>query len=143
MTIRNVKISNDYDWVHSDGYDICSVNTALIDNLSAVTGNDALDAKGTSSNPMLNITYSSCVAFSHRGAGTKIGDQASGEGNNILFTNIDAVTCYRGMSISHDQGSALYTNIFFKNVRVEQIYNSGTGGEFVVATILFLDLLRR
>lgn len=137
VVIRNVKMLNDYDWVHSDGYDICSCDTALVDNCLAVTGDDAFDAKGTSSNPMLNITYSTCVAFSHRGCGVKIGNQATGVGNGIHFTNIDAVECYRGMSISHDEGSALYTNLYFDKVRVETIYNSGTGGEYQVAPFVF------
>ncbi len=140
VTIQNVKLLNDYEWIHSDGYDICSTDTALVDNCLSLTGDDALDAKGTSANPVTNVTYSNCVAFTHKGCGTKIGDQVTGIANNIRFVNIDAVECYRGMSISHDEGTAGYTNIYFTNVRTEKIVGTSTSGEFQVAPFVFWTL---
>ena len=137
VTVRNVKLLNDYNVIHNDGYDICSVANAVVDNCLAVTGDDCFCPKATSSNPLTNITYMNDVSYALHGAGTKVGDQASGTTSSITFSNIDVVSGYRGMSISHDQGSALYTNIYFNNVRTETINNIGTSGEFRTAPFVF------
>lgn len=137
VTVRNVKLFNDYNVIHNDGYDICSVSNAVVDNCLAVTGDDCFCPKASSSNPLINILYMNDVSYSLHGAGTKVGDQASGTTSNITFTNIDVISGYRGMSISHDEGSAAYSNITFNNVRTETINNIGTSGEFRTAPFVF------
>ncbi len=137
VTVRNVKMFNDYDVIHNDGYDICATDTATVDNCLAVTGDDCFCAKATSSNPLINVTYMNDVSYALHGAGTKVGDQASGTTSSITFSNIDVISGYRGMSISHDQGSAAYSNITFNNVRTETIHNIGTSGEFQTAPFVF------
>ena len=77
------------------------------------------------------------VSYALHGAGTKVGDQASGTTSGITFSNIDVISGYRGMSISHDQGTAGYSNINFNNVRTEAIHNIGTSGEFQTAPFVF------
>ena len=137
VTVRNVKMFNDYDVIHNDGYDICATDTATVDNCLAVTGDDCFCAKATSSNPLINVTYMNDVSYALHGAGTKVGDQASGTTSSITFSNIDVISGYRGISISHDQGTASYSNINFNNVRTETIHNIGTSGEFRTAPFVF------
>ncbi len=140
VTVRNVKMFNDYDVIHNDGYDICATDTATVDNCLAVTGDDCFCAKATSSNPLINVTYMNDVSYALHGAGTKVGDQASGTTSSITFSNIDVIAGYRGMSISHDDGTAAYSNINFYDVRTETIQNIGTSGEFRTAPFVFWTL---
>ncbi len=140
VMVRNVKMFNDYDVIHNDGFDICATDTATVDNCFAVTGDDCFCAKATSSNPLINVTYMNSVSYALHGAGTKVGDQASGTTSSITFTNIDVISGYRGMSISHDDGTAAYSNINFYDVRTETIHNIGTSGEFRTAPFVFWTL---
>jgi polygalacturonase len=136
VTFQNVKLLNDYNWIHSDGYDICSTTNALVDNCLGVTGDDVFDGKVSSTNALENVTYSNDVAYSDKGAGTKMGVQARGPANNVSFTNIDVVSGYRGISLAHDDGTGAWTDIHCTDIRTETIVGSSTGGEFRVAPLL-------
>jgi polygalacturonase len=91
VTIQNVKMLDDFNWIHSDGYDIVSTDTATIDNCLGITGDDTFDAKAGDTNPVTNIIYSNDVGYSHGGDGTKVGDQSTGAASNIIFGNIQVV----------------------------------------------------
>ncbi len=140
VIIQNVKMLDDFEWIHSDGYDIVSTDTALIDNCLGVTGDDTFDAKAGDTNPTTNITYSNDVGYSWGGDGTKVGVQARGTASNILFSNIEVVAGQRAVSISHDQGTATYSNIRFKNIHMENLEGSSHSGEFLVAPIVIWTL---
>jgi polygalacturonase len=140
VTVQNVKLLNDYDYTHSDGFDMCSSDTVLVDNCLGVTGDDVFDAKAPANNPEVNVTYSNSVAYSHRGCGVKVGVQCDSTADNITFSNIDVISGYRGMSISHDQGTAAYTNINFYDVRTESISDIGHSGQFQSAPFVFWTL---
>ena len=136
VTIQNVKMLDDFDWVHSDGYDIVSTDTALIDNCLGVTGDDTFDAKAGDTNPVTNIVYSNDVGYSHEGDGTKVGDQSTGGASNIIFSNIEVVAGQRAVSISHDEGTAAWSNIHFNDIHMENLEGSSTSGEFVVGPLV-------
>jgi polygalacturonase len=140
VTIQNVKMLDDFTWVHSDGYDIVSTNTALIDNCLGVTGDDTFDAKAGDTNPITNIIYSNDVGYSWEGDGTKVGVQATGTASNIIFSNIQVVAGQRAVSISHDEGTAAYSDIHFNDIHMENIEGSSTSGEFLVAPIVIWSL---
>ena len=136
VAIKNVKLLNDYTWIHSDGFDICSTTNALVDNCLGVTGDDVFDAKGNSTNPLANVTYSNSVAYSFKGTGTKIGVGAKSRTDNISFNNIDVVAAQRGVSLSHDEGSGVWTNIHCTDIRTETIVGTSTSGQFLVAPLV-------
>jgi polygalacturonase len=136
VTIQNVKMLDDSNWIHSDGYDIVSTDTALIDNCLGVTGDDTFDAKAGDSNPVTNIIYSNNVGYSHGGDGTKVGDQSTGAASNIIFSNIQVVAGQRAVSISHDEGTAAWTNIHFNDIHMENLEGSSSSGEFLVAPLV-------
>jgi polygalacturonase len=135
VTIQNVKMVNDFKWIHSDGYDIVSTSNAVIDNCLAVTGDDAFDAKAMDTNPLKNILYSNDVAYTWGGDGTKVGDQSTGTTSNIIFNNIEVVAGQRAVSISHDQGDASFSDIHFNDIHMENLEGSSTSGEFQVGPI--------
>ena len=139
VTIQNVKMLDDFNWVHSDGYDIVSTNTALIDNCLGVTGDDTFDAKAGDTNPITNIIYSNDVAYS--GAdGTKVGVQSMGGASNIIFSNIQVIAGQRAVSIAHDEGTASWSDIHFNDIHMENLVGSSTSGEFLVAPIVIWSL---
>ncbi len=140
VSIRNVKMVNDYNWLHSDGYDICSTSNAVVDNCLGVTGDDVFCAKGTSSNPLNNVTYSNGVTYGGNGDGTKMGVGAICNSNNVVFSNIDVILGQRAVSVSHDENSGNWTNIHFNDIRMENSEGSLTSGEYLDAPIVIWTL---
>ena len=140
VTIQNVKMLDDFKWIHSDGYDIVSTTNATVDNCLGVTGDDTFDAKAGDTNPLTNIVYSNNVGYSWKGTGTKVGVQSKGTASNIVFTNIHVVAGQRAVSISHDEGAAAYSDIHFNDIRMENIEGTSTSGQFLVAPIVIWTL---
>lgn len=136
VTIQNVKMLDDFKWIHSDGYDIVSTSNATVDNCLGVTGDDTFDAKAGDSNPLTNIIYSNNVGYSWGGTGTKVGVQAKGTASNIVFSNIQVVAGQRAVSVSHDEGSSAYSDIHFNDIHMENLEGSASTGEFRVAPIV-------
>ena len=135
VTLTNVKIFNNVHWIHGDGFDLVNVSHAVVDQCLAYTGDDAFDAKSSSTTPMTDVVYQNSVAYT-QSAGTKVGMQGTGAVSDLWFKNIDVVLGYRGVSVSHDQGGGAWSGIHFIDIRTEKIYNNGTGGEFRTAPIL-------
>ncbi len=140
VTIQNVKMLDDFKWVHSDGYDIVSTNTARIDNCLGITGDDTFDAKAGDANPVTNILYSNDVGYSWEGDGTKVGVQATGTASNIIFSNIEVIDGQRAVSVSHDEGTGSYSDIHFNDIHMENLKGSSNSGEFLVAPIVIWSL---
>ncbi|ACU75715.1 conserved hypothetical protein [Catenulispora acidiphila DSM 44928] len=135
VTITNVKIFNNVHWIHGDGFDLVNVSHAVVDQCLACTGDDAFDAKSSSTEPMTDLVYQNSVAYT-QAAGTKLGMQGAGAMSDIWFKNIDVIQGYRGVSVSHDEGGGAWSGIHFTDIRTEKIYNNGTSGEFRTAPIL-------
>ena len=140
MTFQNVKMVNDFNWIHSDGYDLVSTGNAVVDNCLGVTGDDVFDAKAGDATPLADITYSNDVAYSWKGDGTKVGIQARGTASNIVFSNIQVIAGQRAVSVSHDSGTAGWSGIHFNDIRMETIEGTSTSGEFLVAPIVIWTL---
>ena len=135
VTIQNVKMVNDFNWIHSDGYDLVSVSHAVVDNCLGITGDDVYNAK-SGPKPLTDIVYSNNVAYSWKGTGTKVGVQAQGTAHNIVFRNIQIVAGQRAVSISHDEGSGSWSDLQFENIHMENIEGTSTSGQFLVAPIV-------
>ncbi len=135
ITISNVKIFNNVHWIHGDGFDLVNVSHAVVDQCLAYTGDDAFDAKSSSSEPTTDVIYQNSVAYT-QSAGTKVGMQGTGDVSDLWFKNIDVIQGYRGVSVSHDEGGGTWSGIHFIDVRTQKIYNNGTSGEFRTAPIL-------
>ncbi len=145
VKIQNVKMTNDFKWVHSDGYDLSNVNGATVDNCLGVTGDDVYDAKSgvssaTDTNPTQNIYYTNDVAYSYEGDGAKLGVASDAVATNIWFNNIQVVAAQRAVSVSHDSGTGAWSNIHFNDIRMENIEGTSTSGEFLVAPIVIWTL---
>ncbi len=140
VSIQNVKMVNDFQWVHSDGYDLSNVNTAIVNNCLGVTGDDVYDAKASDSNPTANINYTNNVAYSFEGDGAKVGVNSTGSASNIVFSNIAVVAGQRAVSVSHDKGTGTWSGLHFNDISMENIEGTSTSGEFLVAPIVIWTL---
>lgn len=141
VTIKNVKLLNNDSWVHSDGYDICSCSDVLVDQCLGYTGDDVFCLKGnTEDYVMRNITFSNGVAYAEGGAGCKVGVQSVAGAEGVSFENIDVVYGYRGFSISHDEGTAAWSDIRFTDIRTEKIYVNSTSGQYRAAPFIIWTL---
>ncbi|WP_020619336.1 glycoside hydrolase family 28 protein [Paenibacillus daejeonensis] len=130
VDMHNVKVVNAPFYDHNDGIDIAgSRNVRVIDSF-VFTGDDALCVKPSgpygmmtpwgASQPMYNVVFDGGVVYS-RAAGTKAGIQAFDHMYDIWFQNIEVVRASRGISIMHQQGSALMEDIHFVNINVEEL----------------------
>ncbi len=140
VLIQNVKMLDDFKWIHSDGYDLVSTDHATVDNCLGITGDDTFDAKAGDTNPIRDILYSNDVGYSWEGDGTKVGVQAQGTASNIVFSNIQVVAGQRAVSISHDEGTASWSDIHFNDIHMENLEGSSHSGEFLVAPIVIWTL---
>ncbi|WP_339315939.1 glycosyl hydrolase family 28 protein [Paenibacillus sp. FSL R10-2734] len=135
VSIKNVKIINNVNWIHGDGFDLVNTSHAVVDQCFGYTGDDVFDAKSSSEEPMTDVVYKNSVAFTES-AGTKVGMQGQASVSDIWFMNIDVIQGYRGISVDHDQGNGVWDDIHFIDIRTEKIFNNGTSGQFRTAPIL-------
>ncbi|SFL00325.1 Glycosyl hydrolases family 28 [Paenibacillus sp. 1_12] len=135
VNIKNVKIINNVNWIHGDGFDLVNTSHAVVDQCFAYTGDDVYDAKSSSEESMTDVVFKNSVAFTES-AGTKVGMQGNASVSDIWFQNIDVIQGYRGVSVDHDQGNGVWDGIHFIDIRTEKIHNNGTSGQFRTAPIL-------
>jgi polygalacturonase len=120
-------------WRGNDGIDICGCN-AVVDRCFVYTGDDNFCTKALHPNyPVHDIHFRNSIGFA-RSAGVKVGMQTLSPQSEIYFENMDIIHAGRGLVVEHrgeisknDQGDNPIRNIFFTDVRVEQV--TGTGGE--------------
>lgn len=145
ITITHLKMLNDDDFVHSDGYDICACQNVLVDQCFGYTGDDVFCAKGNNAAiEMKDITFQNGVAYASGGAGCKVGVQSKSDASNIVFQNIDVIQGYRGFSISHDEGAGDWKDIRFIDIRTERLHvaNPSDTGQYRAAPFVIWTLQR-
>ncbi len=126
VTLRNLKIINDFDVPNTDGFDPDASRNVLIDHCFAYCNDDNIAIK-TTNNLNLNqnldsITVKNCV-FLTRKSSMKVGTESkAAKMSNILFENNDVVLCDRGMVLYCYDG-ARFENIRFINNRFENCYS--------------------
>ncbi|OCT15164.1 hypothetical protein A8709_13745 [Paenibacillus pectinilyticus] len=135
VNIKNVKIINNVNWIHGDGFDLVNTSHAVVDQCFAYTGDDVYDAKASTEEPMTDVVYKNSVAYTES-AGTKVGMQGNASISDVWFINIDVIQGYRGVSVDHDQGNGVWDDIHFIDIRTEKIVNNGTSGQFRTSPLL-------
>lgn len=141
VEITNVKMLNDYEIVHSDGYDLVGCQDVLIDDCLGVCGDDVFCPKASDyGHAMENYLITDGVAYARGGAGCKVGVQSKADTKNIVFDNIDVVQGYRAFCVAHDEGQGSWEDIVFRNIRCEEIWieNTPSGGTGQYATAAFI-----
>ncbi|WP_455498691.1 glycoside hydrolase family 28 protein [Coprobacter sp.] len=137
VTIRDVKIINDFDVPNTDGVDPDASHKVLVDHCFAYCNDDNIAIK-TTNNMDLNrnledITVSGCV-FLTRKSSLKVGTETKADVmKNILFEDNDVIVSDRGMALYCNDGS-LFDNIRFENNRFEYSFHKGQqrGIHFVI-----------
>lgn len=141
----NVKLLDDWDVVHSDGYDFCSCQNVLVTDCLGVCGDDVFCPKAeTSGVDTCNMRFQDSVAYALGGAGCKVGVASRSDAYNIEFNNIDVIQGYRGFSLSHDEGSGKWYDIRFIDVRTERLHiaNMNDTGQYRSAPFILWTLER-
>ncbi len=123
VTIRNVKILNDFAVHNTDGFDPDASKNVLIDHCFAYCNDDNVAIKTTNNLNLLqdleNITVRRCV-FITRKSSLKVGTETKGAVmRNILFEDNDVIECDRGLALYCNDG-ATFENIRFVNNRIER-----------------------
>ncbi len=137
VTLRNVKIINDFDVANTDGVDPDASCGVLVDHCFAYCNDDNIAIK-TTNNMDLNrnledITISGCV-FLTRKSSLKVGTETkAGVMRNIRFIDNDVIVSDRGMALYCNDG-ALFENIYYENNRFEYSFYKGQqrGLHFVI-----------
>ncbi len=134
IEMTNVKILDDWDVVHSDGYDFGSSQNVTVTNCLGICGDDVFCPKAEyAGKDTCNMLFKDCVAFALGGAGCKVGVAARSDAYNIEFNNIDVIQGYRGFSLSHDENSGKWEDIRFIDIRTERLHianPNNIGGQY-------------
>ena len=135
ITIKNVKLLADHQFIHTDGYDFVSCQDVYITDCLGVCGDDVFCPKSSYEGfEMKNYRIENGVAFAHGGAGCKVGMQARATTENIVFRNIDVIQGYRGFTVAHDTGNGNFYDIVFEDIRTEKLNtHTGSSGQFRAA----------
>ena len=123
VTIRDVKVLNDFEVHNTDGFDPDASRDVLIDHCFAYCNDDNIAIKNTNNLNLLqdleNITVRGCV-FITRKSSLKVGTETKGVlMRNILFEDNDVIECDRGLALYCNDG-ATFENISFVNNRIER-----------------------
>lgn len=123
VTIRGVKVLNDFAVANTDGFDPDASKRVLIDGCFAYCNDDNIAIKTTNNMGLLqdleDVTVRNCV-FITRKSSLKVGTETKGAYmRNILFENNDVVECDRGLALYCNDG-AVFENVRFVNNRIER-----------------------
>ena len=123
VTVRGVKVLNDFAVPNTDGFDPDASRDVLIENCFAYCNDDNIAIKTTNNMDLLQdlerVTVRGCV-FITRKSSLKVGTETkAGRMSDILFEDNDVVECDRGMALYCYDGAA-FENIRFVNNRVER-----------------------
>lgn len=137
VTMRDVKIINDFEVPNTDGIDPDASRNVLIDHCFAYCNDDNIAIKTTNNmdlnRDLENITVSGCV-FLTRKSSLKVGTETKADVmRNILFQNNDVIVSDRGMVLYCNDG-ALFEDIRFEDNRFEYSFHKGQqrGIHFVI-----------
>lgn len=120
VVARRLKVINDLGALeHSDGINLCAVRNGTVEDCLVHTTDDAFCAKGHEGGPSENLVFRRLVALSAT-RGLKCGLQAYEPMRNVLFEQVDIVRTRDGIDLMHWDGAGAWSDIVFRNVRVEQ-----------------------
>lgn len=123
VTIRGVKVLNDFAVANTDGFDPDASKRVMIEGCFAYCNDDNIAIKTTNNMGLLqdleDVTVRNCV-FITRKSSLKVGTETKGAYmRNILFENNDVVECDRGLALYCNDG-AVFENVRFVNNRIER-----------------------
>jgi polygalacturonase len=127
LTMRNLKVLNEWSAQNGDGIDVSSGKNIIIKNCMLNVGDDGICMKssgksnGTAS--LQNVIISDCVVY-HAHGGFVIGSNTDGGMHNIFVSNCNFMYTDVGLRFksARDRGG-LVDNIFVKNIYMKNIAN--------------------
>ena len=128
VTARRLKVINDLGPLkHSDGINLCAVRNGTVEDCFVHTTDDAYCAKGHEGGPSENLVFRRLIALSAT-RGLKCGMQAYEPMRKVLFEQVDVVQTRDGMDLMHQDGFGEWSDIIFRDVRVEKCGRNGIMG---------------
>jgi Glycosyl hydrolases family 28 len=127
LKVENVKILADPNFINTDGFDFWSSRNITIDNVLYKGTDDATSIGGDKKNQIQNTENINIKNSVFYGGGLKIGTTAEQDFvRNITYENIDVVYT-GGLTGLYPVTGASFENIYYKNIRVEDIINAADG----------------
>jgi polygalacturonase len=126
LTLRNIKVLNEWSAQNGDGIDINGCKNVLITNCLLNVGDDGICMKssGKSTEPALqNVVITDCTVY-HAHGGFVIGSNTDGGMHNIYVSNCNFMYTDVGLRFksARDRGG-LVDNIFIKDIYMKDIQN--------------------
>ncbi len=123
VTVRGVKVLNDFAVPNTDGFDPDASRDVLIEKCFAYCNDDNIAIKTTNNMNLLQdlerVTVRGCV-FITRKSSLKVGTETKARRmSDILFEDNDIVECDRGLALYCYDGAS-FENIRFVNNRIER-----------------------
>ena len=128
VTIRDVKILNDFNVPNTDGIDPDASKNVLIDHCFAYCNDDNIAIKTTNNGNYLqdidNVKVKNCVFHTQKSA-LKVGTETKGNYmQNIVFENNDVLVSDRGI-VFYCYDGATFRHIKYINNRFEKAFEKG------------------
>lgn len=125
VTVRGVKLLNDWSLKNTDGFDPDCSTDVLIENCFGHCSDDCVAIKTTDrlgqARNLENVTVRGCV-FETKKSALKVGTETCAESmSGILFEDNIVVECDRGMSLYVRDGVSMH-DVVYRNNRFERNY---------------------
>ncbi|KAI1825052.1 pectin lyase-like protein [Xylaria intraflava] len=138
VTFTNLKIMNRFDVTQDDGVDVCESSKVRVRRAIGIGADDPFSTKtwpadtGTTvpypypPRSLDNVFFDDCVAWSNT-YGYKIGQGVYQSQDIITFQNSVVYTAAVGMGIDHRYGTAMVSNVTFKDMDIEGLHGNAWG----------------
>lgn len=114
VTLRGIKIVNNWDVLNTDAIDPCSSRDVLIEDCFLYTSDDGIVIKSHGGTEARDIMARRNVVLSKKSA-LKIGTESAGDITNVTFEDNDVVVYDRGMTLACEDGHAIRNTEFIRN----------------------------
>lgn len=129
LTVRNVKVHNEYWAQNSDGIDISASKGVIIYNCTVNAGDDGIcmkssGGKGGDNFELENILIANCIVFQSHG-GFVIGSNTDGGMRNIFVSDCNFIGSDIGVRVKSNGGrGGVVKDIYVQNIQMKDIVNA-------------------
>jgi polygalacturonase len=114
VTLRNVKVLNNWDVLNTDGIDLTSCRRVHVEGCFVYSSDDGIVVKTFEGIPCDSVVARRNIVFNKKSA-LKIGTETKGNVSNVTFIENDVVLCDRGMSLYVEDGAVVSNTQFIAN----------------------------
>jgi DNA sulfur modification protein DndE len=129
LTVRNVKVHNDYWAQNGDGIDISACKGVIIYKTTVSAGDDGICMKSSGGNgaddfQLENVLIADCIVYQSHG-GFVIGSNTDGGMKNIFVSDCDFIGSDIGVRVKSNAGrGGVVKDIYIRNINMKNIVNA-------------------